>query len=171
MHRSCHPRGGGGLGGGVLEVHVVLVEDLAGVAQHVHQVRDGGTLVAADIGDPRLEKCLGDGQDALSVEGGARALAQVQHLVGKGSFGHAFLLVESQPATTAVHGKLPSGPARGQSDLRRVAIQLARGGVLGPVQPPGSAREAAAVELLSVTPDRPIRYASRPTLAQVAPRL
>ena len=41
--------------------------------QHIEQVADGGTLVAADVGDARLQQCLGHCQDALAVEGIAGA--------------------------------------------------------------------------------------------------
>jgi hypothetical protein len=45
---------------------------------HVEQVGDGRALVAADVGDAGLQQGLGDGEDALAVEG--LALAQLEGL-------------------------------------------------------------------------------------------
>ena len=48
------------------------------VGEHIHQMRDGRALIAADVGDPGLQQRLGDGENALAAE--FRALAEPQRL-------------------------------------------------------------------------------------------
>ena len=50
-------------------MHAELVEHVLGVRQHVHQMRDRRTLIAADIGDAGLQQRLGDRENALAAEG------------------------------------------------------------------------------------------------------
>ena len=54
-----------------------FLQDLVGVGQHVHQVRDGRTLVAGHIAHAGLQQGLGDREDALAAELFARADAQL----------------------------------------------------------------------------------------------
>ena len=53
-----------------------LVEQVLRFDQHVDQMRHRRALVAADIGDARLQDRLGDGEDALAAEDLAVAEAQ-----------------------------------------------------------------------------------------------
>ena len=64
-------------------MHPQLLQDLVGVGQHIHQVRDRRTLVARHIRHARLQQGLGDGQNALAVELVAIAQAQFLHLLHK----------------------------------------------------------------------------------------
>ena len=43
-------------------------QDVVGVRQHVHQVRDRRALIAGDVGDAGLQQRLGDGENALAAE-------------------------------------------------------------------------------------------------------
>ena len=70
--RGC----GGGFAGAGLEVHAQLVQDFAGVGQHVHQVRDRRALVAGHVGHAGLQQRLGDREYALAAEFLARGQAQ-----------------------------------------------------------------------------------------------
>ena len=70
--------GSRGLAGGLFKVHAQFFEDLPGVGKDVDQMADGGTLVAADIGDAGLQQGLGDREDALAME--FVAVPQAQHL-------------------------------------------------------------------------------------------
>ena len=54
--------------------------------QHVEQMADRRTLVAADVGDARLQQRLGHGQDALAVEFLAVAQPQALDLLAKRDF-------------------------------------------------------------------------------------
>ncbi len=95
MHRGRQHRGRRGLGGRGFEVHAELVEHVLGVGQHVHQMRDGRALVAADIGHAGLQQRLGDREDALAAEDLALAELQILDLARERSFGHAMFLGES----------------------------------------------------------------------------
>ena len=59
-------------------MHAEIVEHVLGVGKYVHQMRDGRTLIAADIGDAGLQKRLGDRENALAAEG--LSLLQLQVL-------------------------------------------------------------------------------------------
>ena len=63
-----------------------LVENLARVVQHVHHVRHRRALVAADVGDARLQQRLGDGKDRLAVEHLALAELELRHFLFEGAF-------------------------------------------------------------------------------------
>jgi hypothetical protein len=65
-----------GFVGAGLHVHAQFVHVGLGLHHHVQQVRHRRALVAAHIGHARLQQRLGDGQDALAMEGVARAQAQ-----------------------------------------------------------------------------------------------
>jgi hypothetical protein len=67
-------------------VHAQLVEQLARIGQHVHEVRHRRALVAADVGDAGLQQRLGDGEDALAGEGLAGAKPQLGDFRLEGSF-------------------------------------------------------------------------------------
>ena len=56
--------------------------------QHVEQVAHRRALVAADVGDARLQQRLGHGQDALAVEGLAGAEPQALDLLVERNFSH-----------------------------------------------------------------------------------
>ena len=94
-------RGGGRLRGARLEVHAELAEDLLGVRQHVHQMRDRRALVAADVGDPGLQQRLGDGENALAAE--LRAFAEAQRLdfFRERALGHGLYYSQRQAGTSA----------------------------------------------------------------------
>ena len=72
-----------------LEAHAQLVEDAAGVREHIHQVRHRRALVAADVCDARLQQRLGDREDGLTLEGLARTETEGFDFPGEGSFRHA----------------------------------------------------------------------------------
>ena len=63
-------------------------EQVLRLHQHVEQVADRRALVAADIGDARLQQRLGHGQDALAVEGVAGAQPQALDLLVERNFSH-----------------------------------------------------------------------------------
>jgi len=77
-----------GFAGGTLEVHAEVVENLAGVREHVHEVRHRRALVAADVGDSRLQQRFRHGENALAPELVACAGSQCEHFVLEGSFSH-----------------------------------------------------------------------------------
>ena len=72
----------------MLEVNAQLAQDVVGVGQHVHQVRDGRALVTGDIGDAGLQQGFGHRQDAFAVEFIALAQAQLGDLGCKRTFSH-----------------------------------------------------------------------------------
>jgi hypothetical protein len=78
IDRGAEHRRGARLVRVVLHVHAELVQDLARVAQHVHDVRDGRALVAADVRDAGLQQRFRDGEDAFAVKG--VALAELEQL-------------------------------------------------------------------------------------------
>ena len=78
MNRGCqHGRRRRFIGIG-LEAHAKLCHQLFGIGQHVHEVRDRRALIAADIADPRLQQCLGDGENAFTRERFAFAKPQMR---------------------------------------------------------------------------------------------
>ena len=91
-HRVVDRRGEHGAGrrlvGAGLDVHPERAEDLAGVVEHVHHVGDRRALIAADVGDPRLKQCLGDGEDTFAMEHVALAEPERPNLSCKASFRH-----------------------------------------------------------------------------------
>ena len=77
MDRRAEHRGGRRLVRARLDVHAELGEVVLRLHQHVEQVRHRRALVAADVGDARLQQRLGDREDALAME--YLALAAAQH--------------------------------------------------------------------------------------------
>ncbi len=70
--------GGGGFGSAVLEVDAEFFEDVVGVGEDVHQVRDGRALIAGDVGNAGLQQRLGDGENAFAAK--FLAFAEVKFL-------------------------------------------------------------------------------------------
>ena len=64
-------------------MHAEFIEDFARVVQHVQQVRHRRALVAADVGDARLQQRLGHGEDALAMEHRAVAEAQLANFLSE----------------------------------------------------------------------------------------
>ena len=58
-----------------------FLEVVLGIDHHVEQVRHRRALIAADIGHPRLQQRLGDGENALAVEDLAVAEPQGLHFL------------------------------------------------------------------------------------------
>ena len=58
VDRGGQRGGGGGFGGAVLEMDAEFFENVVGVGEHVHQVRDGRALIAGDIGNAGLRAGL-----------------------------------------------------------------------------------------------------------------
>src|SRR6202166_1386283 len=70
------------------EMNSELIENAFGVGQNVHEMQNRRALVAAYVGDARLQKRLGDGENALTVK--FLAVTQTQRLdfLGKRALGH-----------------------------------------------------------------------------------
>ena len=58
------------------DVHTQLIHVAFGLHQDIHQMGNGRTLVAADIGDARLKQGFGDGQNAFTMKDLSVAHAQ-----------------------------------------------------------------------------------------------
>ena len=91
VDRSRQSGGGGGFAGARLEAHAQFVENIACVREHVHQVRDGGALVAGHIGHAGLEQRFSDRENAFAAEFLARPQAQQFDFLRERSFGHSLL--------------------------------------------------------------------------------
>ena len=89
MHRGGEGRGRRGFAGACLEADAELLHDVAGVGKHVHQVRDGRTLVSGDVADAALEERLGDGKDALAAKLLAGADPELLDFLGERTLGHS----------------------------------------------------------------------------------
>jgi hypothetical protein len=76
VDRGAEHRRGRGLVRTCLHVHAQFVHVGLALDHDVQQVRHGRALVAAHVGHARLQQALGDGEDALAVEGGASAETQ-----------------------------------------------------------------------------------------------
>ena len=74
---------GAGFRGIGLDMDAQIVHDVARIVEHVHHVRHRRALVAADIGDARLQQGFGHGENALAMK--SRAFAQLEqfHFFGK----------------------------------------------------------------------------------------
>ena len=59
-------------------MHAELIQNRLRVGEHVHQMRDGRALIAADVGDARLQQRFGHGENPLAAE--LLAFAQPQRL-------------------------------------------------------------------------------------------
>ena len=88
------------------EMHAEIVEHVLGIRQHVHQMRDRRALVAAHIGNARLQQRLGDREDALAMEHLALAELQALDFARKRAFDH-----DEVPGMQAAHALPRSGPA------------------------------------------------------------
>ena len=73
-------------------MNVELTQDLFGVGEHIHQMRDRRALVARDVSDARLQQRLGDGEDALAAELLPVTELEVLHFLRERSFGHGWSL-------------------------------------------------------------------------------
>ena len=62
-----------------------LAQQILGLQQHVEQVADRRTLIAAHIGDPRLQQSLGNRENALAAKLPAFAQPQAGDLFAKGN--------------------------------------------------------------------------------------
>ena len=75
---------GGCLAAGLLEVDSHrLQERLVGVSQHVDEMRDGRSRVAAHVAHAGLQQRLGDGEDALAVQDLSGAIAELLDVLGE----------------------------------------------------------------------------------------
>ena len=96
----CGQRGGGrGLAGAVLEADAMLDQDVLGVGQHIHQMRDGSALVARDVVHARLQQSLCHCQDALTVEYLAGTQTELLDLLDKRTFCHRKILHRARAGT------------------------------------------------------------------------
>ncbi len=89
IDRGGEHGGGGRLVGAGFDLDAELGQEVLGLHQHVEQMRDRRALVAADIGDARLQQRLGHGEDALAMESGAVAEAQALDFFSERNF-HEF---------------------------------------------------------------------------------
>ena len=96
-------------------MHAEFVENVLGVRQHVHQVRDRRALVAGDVGHAGLQQRLGHGQDSLAAEFLARTETELLDLLAERPLGH-------QRATSAsTRSGLPVPPAIFNGAVIRIA--------------------------------------------------
>ena len=87
IDRSGKHRRGRRLACARLEMDSELEHQCVGVGEHVHQVRDRRSLVAADISDPGLKESLGDGENPLALEQLAFPEPELLDLLPEGAFG------------------------------------------------------------------------------------
>ncbi len=99
-HGSRQHRGSSGFGRRGFEMNAQFLQYVLGVGQHIHQMRDRSALIAAHIGDTRLQQRLGDRQDSLAAELLTGSELEVFDLARKRPFGHECLLI---PAFRAVN--------------------------------------------------------------------
>ncbi len=112
--------GGGRLAGARFEMHSEVGENVVGIGQNVHQMRDGRTLVTGDVGDAGLEERLGDCEDALAAEDVALAEMKFPNLFLEGAFRHRPL-----PGHVATSASTRSGLPEPRSILRGGAMRSA----------------------------------------------
>jgi hypothetical protein len=77
VHRRGERGGGGRLARRILEMHAEARQNVIGIGEYVHQMRDRRALVSRHIGHAGLQQRLGHGQDALAMEFGAVAELQL----------------------------------------------------------------------------------------------
>ena len=77
---------GGGLVGARLYMHAEFLHGGFGLHHHIQQVRHGCTLVTTHVGHTRLQQRLGDGQNALAMEGIPSTQAQRFNFFGECDF-------------------------------------------------------------------------------------
>ena len=63
--------------------HAEFGQDLLGIGKNVHEMADRCALVAADIADAGFEQGLGQGENALAVEGFALADLEFLDFLGE----------------------------------------------------------------------------------------
>ena len=80
--------GGGGFGRRGFKVHTKFRHIIGSIGEHIHQMRNRRALIAADIGDTRLQQRLGDGKNAFTPKFIASAKAQIFHFPCKRPFCH-----------------------------------------------------------------------------------
>ena len=83
--RAQHGRGRSFVGT-CLDMHTQFLHQGLGLHHHVQQMRHRCALVAAHIGDARLQQGLGDRQDALAMKRVAVAKPQGLDFINKGNF-------------------------------------------------------------------------------------
>src|SRR5438552_7054682 len=88
MHRGRKGSGGRRLAGARFEMNAELAQDVLRIGEHIHQMRDGCSLIADNIADTALQQRLGDGEDALAAEFLAGADLELLDFFLEGSFGH-----------------------------------------------------------------------------------
>src|SRR6267143_3832235 len=93
-----------------------LIHDAPGVVQHVHDVRHRRALVAADVGDARLQQGFGHGENAFSVESLPRAELEQFDLFREGAL-HGYPRARTAPseATLRLPARRTPAPARAGS--------------------------------------------------------
>ncbi len=65
-----------------------FIEHRLGVSQHIHQMRNRRSLIAADIADARLEQGLGERQNAFAAELLAGAQLEIFDFARERPFSH-----------------------------------------------------------------------------------
>ena len=131
MHRGRERRRGGGFRRRVLEMDAELVEHVLGVGEHVHEMGNRRTLIAADIGDAGLQQRLGDGENSLAAELLAVAELEILHFACKRPFRHESLradvidqarpadLIFMKPSHSSCNGRAVVGTGTRRVHLRR----------------------------------------------------
>ena len=83
VDRCCERCGCRCLRGTVLEVDAELIKDVLRIAENIHEVRDRGALVSADVRDPGLQQALRDREDTLAPKLLASAESELLDLCGE----------------------------------------------------------------------------------------
>ena len=45
-----------------------ITQDILSIIEHIHQMRDRRTLIAAHVGHPGLKECFSDGKNPFTLE-------------------------------------------------------------------------------------------------------
>ena len=85
-------------------MHAELGHDVLGVDQHVEQMRDRRALIAADVGDARLQQRLGDREDAFAAEGLAVAQPERLHFLLERAFHQGLRQIVGAPTINIIAG-------------------------------------------------------------------
>src|SRR5581483_3028637 len=72
-------------------MHAELFEDVIGIAEHVHQVRDRRALIARHVRHAGFQQRLGNRQDSFAAKFLAAAEFELLHFFFERSFGHGLL--------------------------------------------------------------------------------
>ena len=105
IDRGGQHGGGSGFAGAGLEMHAGLLQQFIGVAEHVHQMRNRRTLVAAHISDTGLQQALGHCQDAIAAEIRACAEAELFHFGLEGTLGHRIIPLQVPARATGCRNR------------------------------------------------------------------